>query len=312
DPPREGVREALEEARKLGIDIKMITGDHPLTAKAIAKELGFEGDVVTLEDLEMKIGEIEKISVFARVMPEDKYRIVEILQKRGYLVAMTGDGVNDVPALKKANVGIALGAGSDIAKEAADFVLLDDNLSTIVESIKEGRSILKNISASIRYLLSMNFSEIALIALGTLKRIILLEPLQILWMNLVTDSLPAIGFAYESYEDVEKRREIVKGGEWKKLIGSSILLAFVSFLAFNFLGKEAALNTLIYTELFYPIILRKKLKAKENKVILWFIFLSLLAQLLGTTLLGNLIGLTFPEKELLLVFLSLPALYFIS
>ena len=202
DPPREGVKEAVKVCQKAGIKIVMITGDHIATAKAIAKELGIlrKNDLaITGEELD-KIPdsilkkEIMRYSVFARVTPEHKVRIVNAYQKTGAVVAMTGDGVNDAPALKNADIGIAMGQnGTDVAKNAADMILTDDNFVTIVEAVKQGRNIFENIRKAVHFLIATNIGEIVTIFLGLLLG--LKSPLlaiQLLWVNLVTDSLPAI------------------------------------------------------------------------------------------------------------------------
>jgi Ca2+-transporting ATPase len=187
----------------------MITGDHPLTARHIAEQLGISenGKYVIGQELDqMGLDEMTQaaldVNVFARVSPEHKIRLVQILQEQGYIVAMTGDGVNDAPALKKADIGVAMGiTGTDVSKEAADMVLQDDNFATIVSAVEEGRVIYDNIRKFIRYLLSCNSAEIAVMLLGPLLGMPLpLLPLQILWMNLVTDGLPALALGMEPAE----------------------------------------------------------------------------------------------------------------
>jgi Ca2+-transporting ATPase len=209
DPPRPEVKEAVALCRRAGIRPLMITGDHPLTAQHIAQQLGLSDtpdcltgsdlDVLTDGDLE---GRVKTVSVFARVSPEHKLRIVAALQKHGFNVAMTGDGVNDAPALKRADIGVAMGlVGTDVAKESADMVLLDDNFTTIVAAIEEGRVIYDNIRKFMRYLLTTNFAEILVMAAGPLVGLPLpLLPLQILWINLVTDGLPALALGLEPGE----------------------------------------------------------------------------------------------------------------
>ena len=207
DPPREGVKEAVTTCRKAGIKTVMITGDHIATATAIARDLGIlrpgnlaitgnELDLISQNELEKNI---MKYSVFARVSPEHKVRIVKAFQSTGAVVAMTGDGVNDAPALKNADIGIAMGKnGTDVAKNAADMVLADDNFITIVEAVKEGRNIFENIRKAIHFLIATNIGEIVTIFIGILLG--LKSPLlaiQLLWINLVTDSLPAIALGLE-------------------------------------------------------------------------------------------------------------------
>ncbi len=211
DPPRAEAKAAVAECRRAGIRPVMITGDHKLTAVAIARELDIfrEGDLaVSGEDLDfmpqgMLEQDIQRFSVFARVSPEHKMRIVKAWQSRGAIVAMTGDGVNDAPALKAADIGCAMGlAGTDVAKGAADMILTDDNFATIVHAVEQGRGIWSNIKKSVHYLLSCNIGEILTLFLATLFNFHQnpLVPVQLLWLNLVTDSLPALALGMEPVE----------------------------------------------------------------------------------------------------------------
>jgi P-type Ca2+ transporter type 2C len=209
DPVRPEIAEAVKTCRQAGIRPIMITGDHPLTARYIAKSIGFTDNdkYVTGQELEkMTVLELKdivsEISVYARVSPEHKMKLIDALQDRGQIVSMTGDGVNDAPALKSADIGVAMGiTGTDVSKQASDMVLLDDNFTTIVKAVQEGRTIFENIRKFIRYILTGNMAEICIMLFGPVFGIPLpLLPTQILWINLVTDGAPAIAFGYEPGE----------------------------------------------------------------------------------------------------------------
>jgi Ca2+-transporting ATPase len=215
DPPRPEARAAVATCAAAGVRAVMITGDHPLTAAYVAGELGIgTGDrILTGAELERLTGDelaadVERVDVFARVSPEHKLAIVEALQGRGHIVAMTGDGVNDAPALKRANIGVAMGrVGSDVSRESADMVLLDDNFATIVAAVEEGRIIYDNIRKFVRYLLTTNSGELWLMLVAPFLGMPLpLLPLQILWINLVTDGPPALTLGVEPAERGVMRR----------------------------------------------------------------------------------------------------------
>ena len=259
DPPREGVKEAVETCKKAGIKTVMITGDHKLTAKAIATQLGIltskdkaitgqELDKITQKELEK---EIANYAVFARVTPEHKVRIVKAWQKTEAVVAMTGDGVNDSPALKNADIGIAMGKnGTDVAKNASDMILTDDNFITIVEAVKQGRNIYDNIRKAIHFLIATNIGEIVTIFMGLLLG--MKSPLlaiQLLWVNLVTDSLPAIAIGLEPPEKdimtrkpVDSKKGIFAGGLWNQIIIEGIMIGMITLNAFSIGNKYYGLE----------------------------------------------------------------------
>ncbi|QTH45993.1 calcium-translocating P-type ATPase, SERCA-type [Cohnella sp. LGH] len=267
DPPRKEVKEAIYKCRQAGIKTVMITGDHGTTAEAIARTLGIigrEGRVITGTELSaMTDEELEKVAddvnVYARVSPEHKLRIVQALQRRGHVVAMTGDGVNDAPAVKAADIGIAMGiTGTDVTKEASALVLSDDNFSSIVAAVEEGRGIYENIRKFIRYLLASNVGEIMTMFLAMMAGLPLpLVPIQILWVNLVTDGLPAMALGVDQPESdlmqqkprAAKENIFARRLGWKivsrgVLIGLCTLGAFV--LALN--AGEGQPNQLVHAQ----------------------------------------------------------------
>lgn len=207
DPPRIEVKPLIEQCEKSGIRVVMITGDNGATAQAVAREIGIKGEVLTGEDLE-KMSDVafekivETVSIYARVNPGVKMRIVNSLRRKGHIVAMTGDGVNDAPALKAADIGIAMGiTGTDVAKESSDMVLLDDKFSSIVAAIEEGRGIFHNIRKFIRYLLSCNIAEVLIILFGVVVlQELVLTATMLLWINVVTDGIPAIALGMDEAE----------------------------------------------------------------------------------------------------------------
>lgn len=295
DPPREEVKEAVNLCKEAYIKPVMITGDHVLTAMAIGKELGIltdpsqaiTGEELSRMDSDTLVKVIPKYTVFARVSPEHKVRIVKAYQNRGEVVAMTGDGVNDAPALKAANIGCAMGiTGTDVAKNAADMILTDDNFATIVSAVKEGRGIYDNIKKAVHFLLSSNIGEILTIFVAMLFDLPMpLVAVQLLWVNLVTDSLPAISLGMEPAEkDIMKKkpipqtkglfadglafRIIVEGF----MIGSLALAAFVIGYHFYdltlgitipYVGRTMAFAVLSLSQLFHSFNMRSEHSLSE-------------------------------------------------
>ncbi|WP_392476136.1 cation-translocating P-type ATPase [Nostoc sp. C110] len=248
DAPRPEVRDAVAKCRTAGIRPVMITGDHQLTAQAIAQDLGIAkvGDrCLTGQELQRLTqpeleAQVQQVSVYARVTPEHKLRIVQALQRQGHVVAMTGDGVNDAPALKQADIGVAMGiTGTDVSKEASDMVLLDDNFTTIVSAVEEGRVVYINIRRFIRYILGSNIGEVLTIAAAPLLGLggVPLSPLQILWMNLVTDGLPALALAVEPGRPIvmqqppkDPKESIFARGLGSYMVRIGIILAVITIL----------------------------------------------------------------------------------
>ena len=330
DPPREEAKKAVEKCKTAGIKTVMITGDHKITATAIAKKLGIlenENEAITGQELEkMSDEELQKnvrhYSVYARVSPEHKVRIVKAWQKNGEIVAMTGDGVNDSPALKTSDIGCAMGVvGTDVAKEAADVILTDDNFATIVSAVEEGRRIYDNILKVIQFLLSSNIGEIVVLFLATLctplfaswfgitdiAHLEILLPIHILWINLVTDSLPALALAFDpANSDIMKRKPnkpekgvFTKGMTWRVIyqgvmIGLLTLAAFMIGLATTTepldgltldeskieVGQTMAFVTLAFSELVHVFNIRNnkksifKTKVFNNSKLIWAILAS--------------------------------------
>jgi len=269
DPPRSEVKEAVSQCRSAGIIPVMITGDHPATARAIARELGIlsddDGRVLTgaeLSQLDQSAfeAEVEQIRVYARVDPSQKIRIVKALQDKGAVVAMTGDGVNDAPALRAADIGVAMGkGGTDVAREAAHMVLLDDNFATIVHAVRNGRRLYDNIRKFIRYAVSTNSAEIWTIFLAPFLGLpIPLLPIHILWINLVTDGLPSLALTVEPAERGIMRRpprpqqeSIFAHGMWQHMVWVGLLMAALTLLvqAWALHSGSAHWQTMVFTVL---------------------------------------------------------------
>ncbi len=248
DPLRAEAKKTIRECQEAGIKPIIVTGDHRLTAKVIAQEIGLahkeilEGaDLDRLNDDELA-QKLKEINVFARVEPKHKIRIVDTLQAKSEVVAMTGDGVNDAPAIKSADIGIALGSGTDVTKETADTVLLDDNFRTIVEAIKEGRGIFDNIKRIVLYLLCNSFTEIVLVTGSLIAGLPLpILPAQILWINIIQDGPPAMALTYE-----KASKEVMK--ERPRGLGVPILDYQTKFLIF---GISIFFNLILFSFFLY-------------------------------------------------------------
>jgi Ca2+-transporting ATPase len=295
DPPREETRTAVAEAHSAGIDVLMITGDHPLTALAIGQQLGIvtqngraltgsQLQTLTEADFEQTVQEVK---IFARVSPEDKLRIVQALRANGHVTAMTGDGVNDAPALKTADIGVSMGmTGTDVAKEAADMILVDDNFATIVAAVEEGRAIFDNIRKFLRYLLSSNIGEVLTMFFGVLLAnplglvarsgeafVVPLLATQILWINLLTDSAPALAVGVDPVDRAVMQRpprrrteRVIDGRMWFSIGFIGLVMAVVTlgvmdlYLPGGFIAQSAtgdivlaqtmAFTTLVFCQLF--------------------------------------------------------------
>ncbi|MCF0110649.1 MAG: cation-translocating P-type ATPase, partial [Erysipelotrichaceae bacterium] len=315
DPPRLEVKDAIREAKSGGIKTVMITGDHLVTARAIARELGIyeEGDeaitgamlnAMSDEELEQRI---PHISVYARVAPEHKVRIVSMWQKIGQVVAMTGDGVNDSPALKKADIGCAMGiTGTDVAKSAADMVLTDDNFATIIAAVKEGRGIYANIKKDVQFLLSSNIGEVLLIFGASLIQLVFkvelgvpLLPIHLLWVNLITDSLPAFALGLEEPEDGimnekprDKQESFFANGlgitiAWQGLLVGA--LSLISYMTGNAVSHETGMSMAFVTLSLTQLVHAFNIKSKHtifhpstfNNKFLWLSLVAGLVLVLG-------------------------------
>lgn len=318
DPPRPEVIEAVKTCRTAGIRPVMITGDHPMTALAIAKEIGIANEgaeimtgrelsVINDEELRQRVS---SVSVYARVAPEHKLRIVQALRDNGNVVAMTGDGINDAPALKQADIGVAMGiTGTDVSKEASDMVITDDNFATIVEAAKEGRAIYDNVRRFVKYLLASNTGELFVLLAAQLVSgmTIPLTTLQILWMNLITDGIPALALGLEKAEDDAMERdpyapnESVLGrglGRHIFLIGSTLGLAALGLGVWAFQNEilaangAPAWNTMVFmmltmAQMGHALGLRSHTKSLfsmnffENRILLGAVVSTLILQLLA-------------------------------
>jgi Ca2+-transporting ATPase len=303
DPPRKEVSLAIQQAHKAGIRTIMVTGDNELTALTIAKEIGLlqtSEEVITGKQLktlsdDQLIQSLKNVQIIARSEPEDKLRVATLLEKQGFVVGVTGDGVNDALVLKKANVGIAMGeSGTDVAKEASDIIVTDDNFNTIVRAIEEGRTIYHNILQAILYLLMTNLSELALVIFSTALNLpAVLLPTQILWINLATDGFPALSLATDSTShavlNVPPRNTklpiITSKRMWKILAGGLGLALILSLFYVSFLqtmtptlSRTIIFNGLVVSHLVLALIIRGRSLRTISPFFLITIFITLLAQ----------------------------------
>ncbi len=311
DPPRMSAKEAVKKCRDAGIKVVMITGDHIVTAQAVGREIGITGKAITgqeLEAIDNLDGVVEDISIYARVNPEHKMRIVEALKKKDHIVAMTGDGVNDAPALKNADIGVAMGiTGTDVSKEASDMILTDDNFASIVDAVEEGRGIDDNIKKFVNYLLSSNMGEVLVIFVAMLigfhyagAIVIPLLAVQLLWMNLVTDGLPALALGVDPIDKNIMKRPPRKSTD--KIISKNMLLnitvigimlcAFTLYIFNIGLSQEVedpvakartmAFTSLVIFEIVRVYMIRSQYNAGvfSNKYLLAAIMSSILLQLM--------------------------------
>jgi len=314
DPPRKEVKDAIKEALEAGIEIKIITGDSPFTTRTIASKIGLEGKAISGEELDkLNAKQFDKIVmeyiIFARVTPKQKLRIVEVLKQHNHTVAVTGDGINDLLALKKADIGIAMGIrGSDVVRDGADLVLLDDNFSSIINGIKEGRTVFENIKKAVKFLLATNVAGIFIVMFSFIIGLPLpLLPLAILWMNLVTDSLPALALGFEKSEDnIMKRKPSKNGllkGIWKSVVVAGILNFIVCMVIFiyglNFsldIARTMIITTAIMFELFFVITCKSsksifKDHVFDNKYLIGAILVSTALHMIAVyTVLGKVFG----------------------
>jgi Ca2+-transporting ATPase len=298
DTVRPEAEPAVAQARLAGIDVVMVTGDHAVTASAIATELGIldggdvmPGDRLRELDADALSEKVDRYQVFSRIDPLDKVKIVEAWRKRGAIVAMTGDGVNDAPALRAADIGVAMGSGTDVAKEAASIVLADDNFATIVAAVREGRTIFANLKRVVWYLLACNASEVLVMLIGFLVFGGLGDPLlatQLLWINLVTDGLPALALGVDpAAADVMRRppevaRDVL--GDWGRLLRRAAVLAsstlaalMIGHFVFDYewpVVRTMVFSTLVLVQLGHAYEVRARVEGRGNRFLAWSLLVS--------------------------------------
>jgi Ca2+-transporting ATPase len=308
DPPRKETKKAIADAKNAGIKVIMVTGDNEYTALAIGREIGIiaqNEDVITGEEL-AKLSDaqllsiLSRVSIFARTKPEDKLRLVTLLKKQGNVTCVTGDGVNDSLALKKADVGVAMGqTGTDVAKEASDIILADDSFATLIKAVEEGRTIYHNIVKAVTYLLSGNLSELAIVFLGSLLGLPSpLLPTQILWINLATDGLPALALAIDNKNPgvlSQKPRDpkmpiLTKQRIFSILLfGTGIALLLIAIYAILLLrideirSRTIIFNLLIFSHMLLAFIIRGQSFLRINRFLLISVIITIFAQIMITT-----------------------------
>ncbi|HDH31479.1 MAG TPA: HAD family hydrolase [Candidatus Wolfebacteria bacterium] len=292
DPIRPNIKKVIEEIKQVGVKTVIVTGDHQGTAEAVAKEIGFEidsGSVINGFDLDILSDEelkrrLPMLKVFSRITPEGKVRIVKAYQECGEIVAMTGDGVNDAPSLRQADIGVAVGSGTDVAKGVADLVILDNNFETIVAAVEEGRKISHNIKKVIVYLFSNVLDELFLIGGALLMGLVLpLNALQILWVNFFSDSFPAVALAFENQKtsEIQQVSHLRKGLFDKRMkflifiIGT--LTSFLLFALYAWLLKSGFEGDLVRTFIFaafgfYTLFLIFSVRNLEESIFRYNIF----------------------------------------
>lgn len=315
DPPRKEVKEAVRDAIAAGIKIKIITGDSALTTRAIAKKIGIYGELIEGKELDRlpddKWDEIVRDkTIFARITPQQKLKIVEVLEGQNEIVAVTGDGVNDILALKKADIGIAMGIrGSDVARDSSDMVLLDDNFASIIGAVRQGRRVFDNMKKSIKFLLAANVGEVFVVIISLLFGWpLIFLPLAILWMNLVTDSLPALALAVEPVEEKamknKPRKDGLLKGIWQWILVAGVLMVIASLWVFNYgivnynleTARTMAITTAIFFELFFAFSCKSdsslfKTGILNNKYLIYAVLISAGLHLVAVyTIVGSVFG----------------------
>jgi Ca2+-transporting ATPase len=325
DPPRQEVAEAIELCQKAGIRVIMITGDHQVTAQAIGKSIGLVGHEKTLsgDELEQNSSKnlpqiVQEYTIFARVKPEQKYMLVQALQEQGEIVAMTGDGVNDAPALKKANIGIAMGQkGTEVARAAAGIILLDDNFATIVKAIHEGRRIYDNIRQAFVFLFSFHIPIVVMSFLPLLfGQDLFFLPIHIIFLELFCDPAAVIGFERDPARKgimmsppTPVTEPLINPALWSRVIIQACIIGGTSFGLYGYfgmvmgdvaLGRTLAFMALVMTQLFLILFTREWEQVKKNTVLLWIIggTMAVLHVILFTSIGRELFHFVVPSVEL--------------